>query len=90
MSKLEKYLAEVEARVNSATSGPWECVENSVSHDFYVKSTDGHCLLIALSRTGREVESSEFIAHAREDVPKLISIIRELQDALEILLKGEK
>lgn len=78
-TNINEYLAEVEARAAAATRGPWECVKNHISNDFYVKSTDGHCLLIALSRTGREVESSEFIAHARADIPKLIEMVRLLE-----------
>lgn len=60
------YLAEVRARMDAATPGPW------TAHD------DG---LVWPERMGDPVSGStemadaEFIAHAREDLPRLLAVL---------------
>jgi hypothetical protein len=73
-------LAAIEARANAATPGPWGWRE--VGSGFYPTA-------IVYDRDDAEVvkdtdfivkDDLEFIAHAREDIPKLIAEIRRLKD----------
>jgi hypothetical protein len=79
-------LAEIEARANAATEGPW-----SVDHDSEEVYADtcvatGDYGWIAVGPSGQSPHydedtaegraDAEFIAHAREDVPALVAALR--------------
>ena len=73
-------LRAIEARALAATPGPWmaehdEDIEGRADEDFVCNST---------RRIGAiyELYDVEFIAHAREDMTKLIAEIRRLQGEL--------
>ena len=74
-----KRLDEIEARANAATEGPWEegercvftlggapVVSDDVIHYVHGMAGEGVC----------HGEDAEFIAHARTDVPALVSALR--------------
>lgn len=75
MTKLKKYLAEVKEREEKATTPPWkfdkygDCIAPNDKNIFYkdhikiVFSSDGDVIL--------RQEDEDFIAKARQDVPKL-------------------
>lgn len=64
MTLTPERIAEIEARVNAATEGPWEV-------DFtYVKNIDGVRIIDPYGCFPQEVE---FIAHARQDIPDLLA-----------------
>ena len=79
-------LAEIEARANAATQGPWEwhpymgsgATLAKPNHPFHelniLKTTDDWPPVAA---------DAEFIAAARNDVPALLAEVRRLQDAVE-------
>jgi hypothetical protein len=62
-------LAEIEARVNAATPGPWVHDEFWGVVDPVFVDEDGHLA----------PQDMKFIAAAREDVPDLIARVRELE-----------
>ena len=90
----DAYLDAIEQRANAATDGPWDydgCGE--ISQHFSlpepwatVVSTDVACMAYCYggSAAGAERdEDAEFIAHARDDVPRLLAEVRRLQAADE-------
>lgn len=79
MKNLEAYLSEVEKREKAATNGPWiraGGIRPCVTTELFIPVAD------ALGCS----ENAEFIAHAREDVPRLRRIVKRLQDALNLFL----
>lgn len=78
----EPDLAAIEARLQAATPGPWDCT-------FYSPNDSVWCgnLEIAEVRvyTGtneaayKNVENGEFIAHAPEDIAALLAEVRRLR-----------
>lgn len=79
-------LAEIEARANAATEGPWEAIEDDSIHAAPAYVDNGGCGVIAwrpvcdfVVRHG----DAEFIAHARTDAPALLTEVRRLQAAVE-------
>lgn len=62
----------IEARANAATQGPWE------QNGYVVHASHGIGDVIA--DAGLTPADARFIAHARQDVPALISELRRLQD----------
>lgn len=76
-------LAEIQARANAATDGPWE--HNGVNG---VYTPDGSCVAITYRHQDqRRWEDAEFIAAAREDVPWLLDLARKQQAALDAILR---
>ena len=81
-------LAEIEARANAATQGPWEwhpymgsgATLAKPNHPFHelniLKTTDDWPPVAA---------DAEFIAAARTDVPALLAEVRRLQDAAQAI-----
>jgi hypothetical protein len=94
----EQELAEMEARANAATSGPWAVSEYKDDRDglTYRLNVSEDCteemnVNLPICRTCRwdmSVEemrcNAEFIAHARTDVPLLIAEVRRLRELLNI------
>lgn len=73
MTKLEKYLKEVEARCEAATKGPWK-----VEHEMNVVGIDKPFFVHNLINESWEKTAlldAEFIAHSRTDVEVLLEII---------------
>jgi len=73
----EEQLAEIEARCEAATKGPWSvyvCGIRSLGYD-----VDGP----EEGNRGQfeRQEDAEFIARAREDVPALIAEVRRLRES---------
>ena len=61
-------LNEIEARANAATEGPWDVFMGRIDHP-------GKSVIAVAYDVARE-EDAEFIAHARTDVPALVSVAR--------------
>jgi hypothetical protein len=69
----ELDLDAIEERVNEATPGPWETGMRGARKNVYpLLSSD------AVAYTSG-TDDADFIAHAREDVPKLIAEVRRLR-----------
>ena len=88
-------LAEIEARANAATEGPWRAstgrtydttTGKAAPVEHYVSRGDddvGIASDVCDSRTGEQSEPNAlFIAHARTDVPALVAEVRRLTAAL--------
>ena len=86
-------LAEIEARANAATEGPWEADGTEITQHWTrpqpwvtVASNEVACMAYCYGGSGRGIEretDAEFIAHARTDVPALLVEVRRLQAAVE-------
>lgn len=93
----DEQLAEIEARANAATEGPWILADSTdEASDWFSEfdepmvvtadSEPGHYSLIAANFTQGESEGADdarFVAAARTDVPKLVAHIRAQAEALE-------
>lgn len=64
-------LAEIEARANAATKGPWEIIGGNE----YLTGLDIH--IGPSDEGGIRLRDAEFVAHSRTAVPELLEIIRE-------------
>lgn len=72
-------LAEIEARANAATPGPWETsAVLTLSGRRYdsVTGTDVEYDVCEFPRSPSGIEDGEFIAAARQDVPALVAALR--------------
>jgi hypothetical protein len=73
----EQELEAIEARVRATTPGPWSSIiegRDQDSGESFIM-TDGEDIYV---RGGSEADQ-EFIAHARQDIPRLIAEIRRLR-----------
>lgn len=82
MPDTEQRLREIEERASRATPGPWEAYGVGGIH--MDGTSDGYSLRTA---RGRRLHSpymtqadADFAAHAREDVPWLLSLLREREE----------
>lgn len=71
-------LAEIQARAEKATDGPWR---HSVEREryetaHYVRHGEGEHLAVFTGNYSGASEDGEFIAHARTDVPALVAALR--------------
>lgn len=96
-------LKEIEARANAATPGPWSFDYCGDVYPHYELSADGKSLFFTGSSPDTEKggpamigtsswwqqgnPNSQFIAHARTDIPKLIAAVRERDARIEKALK---
>lgn len=91
MNKLDKYLKEIEKRLNAATEGPWEwvkCRDYSVicgkGYDPQYPSIDPKMVMDDGSAGGEyssaineKDPNGRFIAHARQDVGVLLEMVKK-------------
>ena len=82
----EKELLEIEMRVKQSQNGPWKAYIEGRDHTsgshFIMTGTGENLGEIELS--GARLEDYDFIANAKQDIPKLIAEIRELKRRLGI------
>ena len=78
----DEELARIEARCTAASSGPWVSYVEGRDH------TSGSSFIMTgspehrgedIELAGATVEDQDFIANARQDVPRLLAEIRRLQ-----------
>ncbi len=82
----EKELLEIELRVNQAQKGPWKAYIEGRDHE-----SGSHFIMTGVgSNNENDIELSgatfadyDFIANAKQDIPKLITEIRELESQLK-------
>lgn len=82
----DKELLEIEARANAATPGPWVDNITSVDQHFTLQPTKA---VVGLEDCGSpynpwqrmvlDEADRQFIAHAREDIPRLVNEVRRLR-----------
>ncbi|WP_435624761.1 hypothetical protein [Flagellimonas sp.] len=76
----EKELQEIEDRCNNATKGPWKSMIEGRDHtsgDSFIM-TGGEDIYISNPLFDN---NQDFIANAKQDIPKLIAEIRKLKKA---------
>jgi hypothetical protein len=85
----KEQIAEIEQRAKKATPGPWEYDGMAYvwADGFYIFETRGFGYFTTHGMTKDEAEkqmdsNSIFCSHAREDIPALLSHIRELEAQL--------
>lgn len=78
----EEELRQIEQRANQAQPGPWKAFVEGRDHqsgsDFIMTGTGGQ-RGADIEMTGATIADYDFIAHARQDIPRLINEIRELK-----------
>jgi len=76
----DSEIAEIKYRCSKATEGPWKSYiegrEEMSGSDFIM--TKGEDIYL----TGASKDDQDFIAHAREDIPRLINEIERLKSLL--------
>ncbi len=83
----ERELTEIRLRCDAATGGPWKALIDGRDHesgsDFIMTGTG--------SSRGEDIELSggsradhEFVAHARQDIPRLLDEVARLQRLLSL------
>jgi len=80
----EPEIAEIEARADAATQGPWTLEKGFICSGGY---QDGVSIAVRLMRLDTDPfagDDGPFIAHSRTDIPRLLETIRELQEELKI------
>ena len=75
---IETMVAKIEARAAKATPGPWEANDSVISAPSRFGGAWACDVVTADSQ-----EDTAFIAHAREDVPKLCAMWREQQRRIQ-------
>ncbi len=87
-------LAEIRSRCEKATAGPWRNTENSNPQlqrgNPTIESASGTRICTAwdlmkagIPREKGRLHNSDFLAHAREDVPWLLGLVKTLSDQFE-------
>lgn len=92
----EEDLCRIERLVDSASAGPW--ISYIVGRDAFAGynrvELGGLCNELgsfpSLAIVGAQVADQDFIASARQDVPRLLRAVRVLRARLESLLAEEK
>jgi len=84
MSDTAKRLAEIRARVDAASPGPWEKYEKDLVRD----AGDVYGLVSLTFADARE-KNADFIAAARTDVPWLLDECERLRSTVALGIKEE-
>lgn len=82
----DRELEEIELRVNSAQRGPWKAYIEDRDHEsgssFILTGGEGDNRGEDIYLTGATIEDYDFIANARQDIPRLLHEIRELKRSI--------
>lgn len=77
----QEEIGEIKTRCEQATAGPWRSYVEGIEHmsgsDFIM--TGGKDIYL----TGATTADQDFIAHARQDIPKLVTEIERLRAEIE-------
>ena len=75
----KKEIEEIKSRLEKASPGPWRVA--STTDGEYILDCDEFVVAAIFERK----EDAYFVAHAREDIPRLVAEVERLQAALEEL-----
>jgi hypothetical protein len=81
----DRELEEIRLRCEAATPGPWVSFVEGRNHSSgsnFIKTGEGKSRGDDIELTGATVADQDFIAHARQDVPKLLNEIARLKALL--------
>jgi len=76
---IEKELIQIEGRANMAQAGPWKAYIEDRDHESgadFIRTGSGE----NIEMLGATTADYDFIANARQDIPRLIHEIRILRD----------
>ena len=82
----EKELLEIESRANQTQNGPWKAYIEGRDHESgsnFIMTGNDENRGEDIEMSGATIADYEFIANAKQDIPKLIAEIRELNKKLE-------
>lgn len=82
----EKELIEIENRINKAQSGEWKAYIEGRDHESgsdFIMTGFGNNRGNDIEIIGATIHDYDFIANAKQDIPKLINEIRELKKLLK-------
>jgi hypothetical protein len=78
ITDLERLLAEIEARANAATPEPWVYSHgNEIDHWELFNPDEAVWVVQDDSDVEPSTANLEFIAHSRQDVPRLVAALRK-------------
>jgi len=79
---MEEELAEIKGRCERTTAGPWRFIPESKNHNVGSEfiQTAGEDIYL----TGATLADHDFIAHAKQDIPRLLSEVARLRTILQI------
>jgi hypothetical protein len=81
----DKELDEIEFRANSAQAGPWKAFIEDRDHEsgssFIMTGKEGKNRGEDIEMLGATDADYDFIANARQDIPRLIREIRDLKNS---------
>lgn len=86
MSMTDSELEEIQLRCEAATLGSWVSFVEGRDHDSgsnFIMTGEGENRGDDIELTGATVADQDFIAHARQDIPKLLDEIARLKTLLE-------
>jgi hypothetical protein len=76
----DEELAAIQERCNAATPGPWKAYIEDRDHE------SGSCFIQTdrndIELSGASKDDYDFIAHARQDIPRLLNEVRRLRAIL--------
>lgn len=78
-------LAEIQARCDRASPGPWKSMVEGRDHSSgssFIMRGPPEARAEDLELTGATPDDQDFIAHARDDVPRLLEEVRQLRSRL--------
>lgn len=78
----EKYLDEIRLRSQKATLGPWKSFIEGRDHasgSSFIMTGVGEARTNDIELTGASDADQDFIAHARQDIPRLLDEIARLK-----------
>jgi hypothetical protein len=78
----EEELIQIEHRVNSAQAGPWKAYIEDRDHEsgsFFIMTGTEDQRGEDIEMIGATIADYDFIANARQDIPRLIDEIRKLK-----------
>ena len=84
---VDKYLDEVEKRAEETTEGPWYLQGHATDRfpGCYVVAREDSDLWVG---DVRKLEDAAFLAQARQDIPRLLRIVRRLREGFDDLSHG--
>lgn len=85
MKMTDKELEEIRLRCEAATPGPWVSFIEDRDHSSgssFIMTGEGESRGTDIELTGATVADQDFIAHARQDIPKLLHEIERLKAEL--------
>ncbi len=105
MSSCPRWIQKIKDRADTATEGPWRVVERQGSRTDLGYYHHGDCVVKAKLEGGiakavlapgdgplaqQNKRDLEFMAHAREDIPKLVDLVTRMAEVLPYLARAVK